>query len=358
MLSDEDVLAAVRRSVQERDETGQVLPEEADISRHLLIEGEILRSVETRTEEERFHQGFIDLSDRPVYRSGLDRHRIPPPEDPGVETTLFLVRRGSVDDRACDCGNGTVACERCKATGELSCPPAKACGDCHGIAACLWCDGTGRRSRPSRDRVGAGQAGREGRVTCGRCGTREAACAGCGGRGRTTCARCGGSGSRACPDCDRAGTVPHRRCGGTARTVTWTEGVVTRRPVVDKVKVSTPVLPYGAWRSARAHGDWTDVRVVGERASLARDVDTRVAGILEPRLLPREDEVGRRVTLRHLSLARVTLASHPHRVFFVVPAPGGPPHVAVWPSEKRARLIGAVALAALVALVVVWRLLA
>ncbi|KOX19774.1 MULTISPECIES: hypothetical protein [unclassified Streptomyces] len=357
MLSDEDVLAAVRRGLQERGEAGQALPEEADISRHLLLDGKILRSVETRTEEERFHQGFIDLSDRPVYRSSIHAHRIPPPEDPASETTLELVRRGSVDDRSCDCGNGLVACERCKGVGELPCVPARACGDCHGIAGCLWCDGTGRRGRQSRDRGDAGRAGREGRVTCGQCGTREAACAGCGGRGKITCARCDGTGSRACPDCDRAGTVPHRRCGGTARTVTWTEGVITRSPFVVKVKVSTPVLPYGAWRSARDHGDWTDVRVVGERSSLARDVEERVAGILEPWLTPHEGEVGRRVTLRHLSLARVTLASQPHRVFFVVPAHDGP-YVAVWPSEKRARLIGAVALAALVTLVVVWRLLA
>ncbi len=36
------------------------------------------------------------------------------------------------------------------------------------------------------------------------------------------------------------GHRPHRRCGGTARTVTWTEGVVTRSPFVVKVKVSSP----------------------------------------------------------------------------------------------------------------------
>ncbi|WP_411077116.1 hypothetical protein [Streptomyces sp. cmx-10-25] len=357
MLSDEDVLAAVRRRLQECGKAGRALPEGADITRHLLLAGKILRCVETRTEKERFHQGFIDLSDRPVYASGLQWHRIPPPEDPTIGTTLRLVRRGSVEDRTCDCGNGLVACERCKGDGELPCAPARACGECHGIAACLWCDGTGRRSHRSHDRGTADHAGREGRVTCGRCGTREAACAGCGGRGRTTCTRCGGSGSRACPDCDRAGTVPHRRCSGTARTVTWTEGVVTRRPVVEKVAVSSPALPYGAWRSARGHGDWTDVRVVGRRDSLARDVDREVAGILEPLLLPREGEVSRRITLRHLSLARVTLASHPHRVFFVVPAPDGP-RVAVWPSGKRVRLIAAVASAALLALAVVYRLLA
>ncbi|MFE8939374.1 hypothetical protein ACWDNT_13485 [Streptomyces sp. NPDC000963] len=357
MLSDEDVLAAVRRRVEEHDGAGQVPPGGADITRHLLIEGQILRCVETRTEEERFHQGFIDLSDRPVYGPGLHTYRIPPPEDPTTETTLRLVRRGSVDDRACDCGNGLVACERCKGGGELPCAPAKACGDCHGIAACLWCDGTGRRSRRSRDRGTAGRTGREGRVTCGQCGTRQAACAGCGGRGKSTCTRCGGSGSRACPDCDRAGTVPHRRCGGTARTVTWTEGVVTRSPFVVKVKVSSPVLPYGAWRTARDHGDWTDVRVVGPRSSLARDTDGEVAGLLESWLLPHEGEISRRITLRHLPLARVVLASHPHRVFFVVPGRGGP-HVAVWPSKERARLLAAVALAALVTLAVVYRLLA
>ncbi|MFF4171270.1 hypothetical protein [Streptomyces sp. NPDC001744] len=356
MLSDEDVLAAVRRSLQERGETGRVLPEEADISHHLLIEGKILRSMETRTEEERFHQGSIDLSDRPVYGSDLHAYRIPPPEDPASGTTLRLVRRGSVDDRSCDCGNGVVACERCKGSGELPCAPAKACGECRGIAACLWCDGTGRRSRQTHSRLNTGQQAREGRVTCGTCGTANAACAGCRGRGGTTCARCGGSGSRACPDCDRTGTVPHRRCGGTARTVTWTEGVVTRSPLVVKVTFSSPELPYGAWRSARDHGAWTGVRVVGPRSSLARDTAGDVAAALEPWLVRHDGEVGRRVDLRHLSLARVTLAPDPHRVFFVVPGHDGP-HVAAWPSVNRIRLIAAVALAALVTLVVVSRLL-
>ncbi|MFC7978661.1 hypothetical protein ACFUT3_25910 [Streptomyces cinereoruber] len=119
MLSDEEVLAAVRRRVEERGGAGRVPPGGADITRHLLIEGRVLRCVETRTEEERFHQGAIDLSDRPVYGSDLDSYRIPPPEDPASETTLRLVRRGSVDDRSCDCGNGVVACERCK--GAVSC---------------------------------------------------------------------------------------------------------------------------------------------------------------------------------------------------------------------------------------------
>ncbi|MFJ3813311.1 hypothetical protein [Streptomyces sp. NPDC090056] len=357
MLSDEDVLAAVRRRVEERGGTGPFSPGEAVVTRHLLIEGRVLRSLETRAEEERFHQGFVDLSDRPVYGSALDSYRIPPPEDPAVETTLRLVRRGSVDDRPCDCGNGLVACDRCKGSGELPCVPAEACGGCQGVASCLWCDGTGRRSRPTYGRPDAGQQGRVGRVRCGQCGTANSACADCGGRGRTTCVRCGGSGSRACSDCDRTGTVPHRRCGGTARTVTWTEGVVTRSPLDVKVRIASPDLPYGAWKSARDHGAWTDVRVVGARSVLARDTDGEVAGTLEPWLVRHEGEVARRVTLRHLSLARVTLASDPHRVFFVVPGHDGP-HVAAWPSGNRVRLIAAVALAALVALVVVARLLA
>lgn len=157
MLSDEDVLAAVRRRVEERGGAGRVPPGGADITRHLLIEGRVLRCVETRTEEERFHQGSIDLSDRPVYGSDLDSYRIPPPEDPASETTLRLVRRGSVDDRSCDCGNGVVACERCKGRGELPCVPAEACGGCRGVAACLWCDGTGHRSRRTYGRLNTGR---------------------------------------------------------------------------------------------------------------------------------------------------------------------------------------------------------
>lgn len=82
MLSDEDVLAAVRRRVEERGGTGPFSPGEAVVTRHLLIEGRVLRSLETRAEEERFHQGFVDLSDRPVYGSALDSYRIPPPRGP------------------------------------------------------------------------------------------------------------------------------------------------------------------------------------------------------------------------------------------------------------------------------------
>ncbi|MET9933757.1 MULTISPECIES: hypothetical protein [unclassified Streptomyces] len=76
MLSDEDVLAAVRRRVEEQDGPGQAPPGGADITRHLPVEGRILRSPETRTEEERFHRGFIDLSDRPAYGSSLPTYRL------------------------------------------------------------------------------------------------------------------------------------------------------------------------------------------------------------------------------------------------------------------------------------------
>ncbi|MGW8355369.1 hypothetical protein [Streptomyces wedmorensis] len=358
MLTDEEVLAAVRRSVEERGGGVRVSPDEAVITRHLLLDGEILRCMETRTEEERFHRGAVDLSEWPEYDADLRGHRIPAPRDPADETTLKLVRRGSKDDRSCDCGNGRVACQRCKGDGDLRCSPRTTCGECRGLDCCLRCDGSGRRTRKARagSDAEADEGRKAGRVACGQCGAKEAACAGCQGRGEVSCARCGGTGSRACPDCDRAGTVPHQRCGGKARTVTWTEGVVTRRPRVEEVKVPGSGLPYWARQQAREHGDWKHVHLVGEGVGLAGDVDEEVVKNVAPRLVVREGEISRRISLRHLSLARVTLAPHPHRVYFVIPAQEGP-RVLVWPSRRRTWLIAAVALAALAVLVAVSRLI-
>ncbi|MFF6789683.1 hypothetical protein ACFY9C_11440 [Streptomyces filamentosus] len=321
MLSDDDVLAAVRRDLKEGGASGAAFPAQgARVTRHLLVEGEIVRCVETREEAPRFRQGSVDLSGRPEYED-LARHRVPAPRDPAVASTLKLVRRGSVDARLCTCGNGRVRCERCHGAGDLACRKYVPCERCRGLDSCLDCDGTGRRARKA-DRPKPDEETAE-RVGCRKCGAAGAACAGCRGSGRERCAECGGSGSRPCPDCGETGTVPHDHCGGTGRYVRWTEGVIARKPLVDAIRESSS-LPDRSFGWADRPGDWTRVEAEGPAAVPGDDADADLVAWLEPRLQPHAGEVGRRVSLRHLTLARVTHADHPHRVYYVIAGPDGP----------------------------------
>ncbi|MFI0779319.1 hypothetical protein [Streptomyces sp. NPDC021212] len=66
MLNDKDVLEAVRRCLEERGDGMKLgLPDTAKVTWHLLLEGQIVRCIETRMQDERLHYGSIDLSDRP-----------------------------------------------------------------------------------------------------------------------------------------------------------------------------------------------------------------------------------------------------------------------------------------------------
>ncbi|MFF2775780.1 hypothetical protein ACFVU3_12795 [Streptomyces sp. NPDC058052] len=127
MLSEDDVLAAVRRSLGAAAGDGAAFPAQgARITRHLLVDGEIVRCVETREERPGFHRGGKDLSGRPEY-DDIDRYPLPAPADPGARSTLLLVRRGSVDPRACAvCTNGRQHCARCRGAGDVTCPPLRA----------------------------------------------------------------------------------------------------------------------------------------------------------------------------------------------------------------------------------------
>ncbi|MGW4164807.1 hypothetical protein [Streptomyces sp. NPDC004788] len=362
MLSDEDVLAAVLRSLKQRGAPARALrPEEAKITRHLLVEGEIVRSIESRSEKPQLHRGPLDLSERPVYESDIDEHVIPAPRDPATRVTHTLVRRGTVRDRSCDaCSNGLVQCGRCLGAGDLRCEPWVPCETCRGLDSCLRCDGTGRRTRKNpkgpdgSDRAensdGSGRDEEE-RVTCKQCGARDSACATCGGRGKQHCSRCGGKGTRTCPKCSGDGTGACERCAGTGRLVTWTEGVIDWKPDTEPITPAAE-LPYRAARQARERGDWTPVEASGEQAPLPADTAAEVVRLLTPRLRPRPREITRRISVRHLSVARVTLAEDPHHVHFVIPTTSAP-YVLRVSSPRRVWQLAGIALAALVLVAVV-----
>ncbi|MGK7235843.1 hypothetical protein [Streptomyces hygroscopicus] len=350
MLDEKDVLEAVRRRIEKRGEVSKLgLPDRAKITWHSLLEGEIVRSIETRTQEEQKHYGPIDLSDRPEYDS-LDRYSVALPKDLTTTQTLTLVRRGSVTERSCDCSNGKTACPRCQGRGDLSCDPFTACTACRGIDSCLACDGTGTRNRNNP----AGQQPADERATCRQCGAPNAACPTCHGRGRTPCPTCDGHGIRDCPDCHRAGTVPHQRCKGTGRTVTWIQGTINRRPLIEKIKLPKAGVPYLAWEGARESGNWHRVHLT-HKDTLLVDLTDGFRDLVQPHLAPREGEIARQGTLKYLRLARVETPQHPHRVYYVVPTVTSP-RVIVLPSRHRTWQIAAATLGAVLVLFFLLRL--
>ncbi|MEU9856746.1 hypothetical protein [Streptomyces sp. NPDC047974] len=366
MLSDDDILAAVRRGLGAAGADPAAFPAHgARITRHLLVDGEIVRSVETREERTGFQPGSPDLSDRPRY-DDLDGYAIPAPSDPRNPSTLLLVRRGTVDPRPCVCTNGRRQCPRCEGAGDVKCPAYVPCGGCKGRLCCLSCEGTGKPALKAADRP-QGETGT--RVRCRECGAEDTACGKCRGAGQKKCGVCRGSGTRPCPVCERDGTIAHEYCEGTGRYVRWTEGVVERRPVVDAFK-ETSSLPDRAFAWTREDDAWQHVDTLDTLDTLDADLDAdpgadlgadtgldpAVAAYLKPRLGHHDGEVGRRVRVRHLSLARVTHDDHPHRVHVVIPGPVTPRVVTVR-SPRRTRQLALLALVVLVAAVTVARLL-
>ncbi|MEV7957465.1 hypothetical protein [Streptomyces sp. NPDC088141] len=362
VLSDEGAFEAVQKLIREQGEPSVAgsLPEAASVTRHCLVEGTVVRCLETRTQEERFHAGPLDLSGRPVFDTSIYGHSIPPPRDPSREYTLTLVQRDSVVDRSCDCGNGDVACQRCKGSGDLPCETHMPCDTCRGVDSCLRCNGTGRRTNPPTEPAerppGPVEREADGRDICKVCGALDAACKTCRGRGRRNCTTCRGEGIRTCPDCSRAGTVPHQRCAGTGRTVTWTEGTITREPHTDDVKLPRFGVSCVAWHVARERGAWSETDLTSEKPLPDREA-RRLESSLRPRLAEHDGEIARHVDLKYLPVARVAVAAHPHRVYYVIPTPKAP-YVLQLPSPKRVGQIAAVVCGALVVLAVVLRLFA
>ncbi|BBJ37395.1 hypothetical protein SSPO_001130 [Streptomyces antimycoticus] len=351
MLNDKDVLEAVRRRLEGRGDGVKLgLPDTARVTWHPLLEGQIVRCIETCRQDERLHYGSIDLSDQPEYDT-LSRYRLAPPKDLTRAQKVTLVRRGSVTERSCDgCSNGKNPCPRCQGRGDLPCEPSTACADCRGADSCLRCEGTGHKIRNAPDsQQPAGE-----RVPCRRCGALDAACPTCCGRGHTTCMTCDGRGVRDCPECDRAGTVLHQSCQGAGRTVTWTEATISRTPMTEPVKHPKAGVPYPARELARTSGKWHRVRLT-DKETLPKDLTDEFRNLAQSYLAPHEDEIGREATFKYLRLARVEAPQHPHRVYYVFPT-NTSPQVVVLPSQQRTWQITAAALGALLVLFLLLRL--
>lgn len=352
MLSETDILQAVRQHIVERGEAPKLgLPASGEITWHPLLEGTVVRCIETRSEDPRLHRGRIDLSDRPQY-DRLARYPLAPPKDPAVATTLKLVQRGSVKEEPCFCGNGKVACSRCQGRGDLPCAVTTTCSDCRGIDACLRCDGTGHRTRkaPEEHRQAADE-----RITCKQCGAAEAACATCRGRGHVSCSACRGRGARECPDCDGAGTEPHKRCAGTGHTVTWTGGTISRQPRTEEIKWPESGLPYIARQHAREYGNWRKTFLT-HNDSVPDGLEDEFKALLRPRLKPWDGEIAREADLRYLPLARMVVPEHRHRVYYVYPGQSSL-QVFILPSSQRTWQIALAVLGALAVLYLLSRFL-
>ncbi|MCP9211505.1 hypothetical protein [Streptomyces cucumeris] len=74
-------------------------------------------------------------------------------------------------------------------------------------------------------------------------------------------------------------------------------------------------------------------------------------------LTPHEAEIGRQATFNYMRLARVEVAQHSHRVYYVFPTAASP-RVLVLPSQQRIWQIAGAALGALLVLFLLVRLIA
>ncbi|MGW5119310.1 hypothetical protein ACWEQ8_28280 [Streptomyces noursei] len=353
MLNENDVLAAVRHHIIQRGDPSPVeQPSNAKITWHSLLEGEILRCLETRTEHPRLHRGHLDLSGTPQYDS-LHQHALDAPKELAGTTTAKLVKRGTVADQACPCGNGHIGCPRCQGRGELPCDPSAPCTDCPDTDPCLLCHGTRTRTG---EPLGDQDRARNERTTCQLCGALDAACRTCRGRGKTTCTTCRGRGSSTCPNCDRSGTVTHEHCAGTGHTVTWTEGVIERRTRTEDVTWPPSGVSFVARQQARDNGRWSTASLT-HHDPVPDDLETEFKKLLRPHLKKSEGEIAREAAFRYLPLARVEVPHRPHRVYYVFPGGTSLEVVPVLSPRRTWQLAGAV-LATVVALYLVVQLIA
>ncbi|MGI5251505.1 hypothetical protein [Actinacidiphila glaucinigra] len=329
----------------------------ADLSWHSVLDCRIRRTTETRKESARTEKGRKDLSALPTY-SHLAGYRPGPPAGHGSVHRIELVREGSVRHNTCECGNGEWACKRCEGRGRLPCDPTTACPDCRGLESCAECDGTGK-PRPrakDRDRAAPATASRAvpRRVRCAKCRRPGAACPTCAGRGRTQCSQCTGTGLVDCPKCTGGGTVAHDACGGSGVVTTWVGAVIEQRSREELVRRPLKRPPFPVRRRTARLGRWRKAVLTGDEA-LPGDLDATHAEALVPHLVP-AGEVHRRIVLRHLPLARITVPTDPDRVFYAFPGSDGI-EVLGLPSSRRVARGLAIAAAALVVVVLLLSLL-
>ncbi|MFC9758898.1 hypothetical protein [Streptomyces sp. NPDC056921] len=137
--------------------------------------------------------------------------------------------------------------------------------------------------------------------------------------------------------------------------MTWTEGIITRKPHTDNVKLPEGGVPYFAWQKARDLGAWGKTDLTDENPLPDRQVNS-LSSSLRTILEQHDQEIARRIDLKYLTLARVAVPAHPHRIYYIIPTPQAP-YVLLLPSQRRTWQIAAVACGALLLLAVISRLL-
>ncbi|MCH6161958.1 hypothetical protein [Streptomyces marispadix] len=362
-MDDEDAREAVRRHLERRGELAQAGPPPTwSLTRHTLVTGRVVRSIESRMERPEKEPGDFGLSDRPVYDVLAD-YRLDPPRDPSQPTMLRLVKRGSEAVEPCRrCDGGKVGCPECSGRKTVRCDRRIECEVCGGVDSCLNC----RSGDSDKDSEAGSEAARpapvrtEKRLTCAECGERGAACRSCLGRGEVDCLECEGTGRRDCPRCDRAGTVAHDDCEGTGIFTTWIGGTIGRSPDTKPLRWPEHGLSWWARNRARRNGSWRTA-VLDGRAGVASvgELDDEAVKGLEPRMAKADGEVALRATLDVLPLVRVDVPLLPHRVLYAHPAPAAHPGATVYgvfavPSRQRTVQIAAAALGALAVLASLW----
>ncbi|MFC4500522.1 hypothetical protein [Streptomyces vulcanius] len=327
-------------------------PGAASLSWQSVFECGIVRSIERRDEYHQRARGRSvhgGLAKRATY-TDLVAHPVTPPSDPGTPKRTELIREGSLGEVACgDCVEGRKDCKACKGAGSHACHRHVECDMCRGGPDACWeCDGTGHPRTHRVRRTASRPEGAAERAECTRCRRPEVACPRCLGERQVPCPRCQGAGQVTCEACMGQKRLRHEECGGTGVFTVWTEGVVTHTPDADELASGYPPLTRlrkGAWRTA-------------ELTAATEKLPDFVADAHRERLVPllavRDGEVRRRVTLRCLPVARVTIPGDPDHVFYAFPGNGddGGIEVIRRPSRERVKAL-AWAAAAVVALAAV-----
>ncbi|MEH0419994.1 hypothetical protein [Streptomyces sp. B21-083] len=329
--SDEEMLRAVESYLSGRgDPVRLVAPGTAELSRRPLLGFRIERRFEERGKAgPRSMPGkkLRQISKRPTY-TDLATHVVPVPPGFAPSPPVELVLAGSVAEVPCTgCKGGKQGCGSCGGHGRQDCVQKVTCTGCGGGSGsggrgggkggpetCLSCGGSrtagGPRNRPP-SRTAVGQ-----RVQCARCGSHNAACPRCAGRRTMDCPACDGTGLRPCDSCGGSKNVAHEECKGTGFFTTWTEAVITHPVTSDRERDPAPVH---LWWPTYRRGAWRDTPLRDVTDKLPADLEDTHRARVEPHLARKQGEVRRRVALRHLPLARVTVNSDADWVYFAFP---------------------------------------
>lgn len=345
--SDAEILEAVEAYAGRRGVAARLTdPGAAVLTWQVLLDFRIVRSVEKRGERPMREPGSRreELAGRPTY-TGIESHRVAPPDDPEKYEAWLLVRKGSLGEERCEkCEDGTNRCGACGGRGVRDCPRFVDCTACQGGPDACWeCEGTGRRraGRPAHRNAAAPSAHR---VHCTRCRTSNAACPKCEGRRQLDCPDCRKTGSVQCGACGGTKRVTHQECRGTGRFTVWTEGYIHQNPHREKER---RLGRLDLRRTTGNAGRWHETVLCRVFDELPDDLGEADRTLITPHLAPRKDEVARRATLRRLPLAHVRIDADPRRDYYAFPSHTGI-EVTSRPTKERVRHVAAIAAASLV----------